>query len=303
MALSKDSPEALLAPRSDKPAQLRALLNGPQLVRAPGAFNAISAKIIEDVGFPALYISGAGLANGVFGYPDVGMLSATEMAQLAGAIAQAVNIPAIADADTGYGEALNVFRTVQLYERAGLSGLHLEDQVSPKRCGHLSGKQVIAVDAMVEKIQAACAARQNPDFLLIARVDSRAVNGLEDALMRTQRYIEAGADMIFPEALENAEEFQLFADTFSKQTNLMANMTEFGKSPLLSTETLQAMGFKLVIYPLTAFRVMMKAVEGAMRSLLASHSQEALLANMTNRQALYQLIHYQDYDTLPTVTK
>ena len=288
--------EALLASQPNKPTRLRELLRQQKTVAMPGAFNAISAKIIEQVGFPALYVSGAGLSNGVGGYPDIGFMTASEMSMQAGYIARAVNIPAIADADNGYGEAINVFRTVQEYERQGLSGLHLEDQVIPKRCGHLDGKHVISIDNMREKIAAAVSARINPDFLLIARVDSKAVNGFDDAVKRANAYMDAGADMIFPEALTTREEFA----EFSRQVKapLLANMTEFGKTPYLSLPEFEALGYQIVIFPMTAFRIMMKAVEDAMRCLKEQGTQASLLERMTTREELYRLIHYQDYERL-----
>lgn len=287
--------EALLNPQPNKPARLRELLK-QGTVSMPGAFNAISAKIIEEVGFSALYISGAGISNGVGGYPDIGFMTASEMAMMAGYIARSVNIPAIADADNGYGEAINVFRTVQEYERQGLSGLHLEDQVIPKRCGHLDGKQVISVENMREKVAAAISARQNPDFLVIARVDSKAVNGFDDAVKRANAYLDAGADMIFPEALTTKEEFAEFARQV--KAPLLANMTEFGKTPYLSVSEFESLGYAIVIFPMTGFRIMMKAVEDAMRCLKEEGTQASLLERMTTREKLYQLIHYQDYERL-----
>jgi methylisocitrate lyase len=287
--------EALLKPESNKPNRLRALLK-QGTVAIPGAFNAISAKIVENAGFEALYVSGAGVSNGVGGYPDIGFMTSTEMATQAGYIARSVNIPTIADADNGYGEAINVFRTVQEYERQGVSGLHLEDQVIPKRCGHLDGKQVISVDNMREKIAAAVQARVNPDFLIIARVDSKAVNGMDDAVKRANAYMDAGADMIFPEALTTREEFAEFARQV--KAPLLANMTEFGKTPYLSVSEFSALGYNIVIFPMSAFRIMMKAVEDGMRILRAEGTQVSLLDRMATREALYQLIHYQDYEQL-----
>lgn len=287
--------EALLNPQPNKPARLRELMK-QGIVAMPGAFNAISAKIIEDVGFSALYVSGAGISNGVGGYPDIGFMTATEMATQAGYIARSVNIPAIADADNGYGEAVNVFRTVQEYERLGLSGLHIEDQVIPKRCGHLDGKQVVSVENMREKIAAAREARVNPDFLIIGRVDSKAVNGFDDAVKRANAYMDAGADMIFPEALNTREEFAEFARQV--KAPLLANMTEFGKTPYLSLSEFETLGYTIVIFPMTAFRIMMKAVEDGMRLLKEEGTQTGLLERMTPRQELYRLIHYQDYERL-----
>ena len=288
-------PEALLQPEPNKPSQLRALL-AQGTVMMPGAFNAISAKIVEEVGFSALYVSGAGISNGVGGYPDIGFMTATEMATQAGYIARSVNIPAIADGDNGYGEAVNVFRTVQEYERQGLSGLHLEDQVIPKRCGHLDGKQVISVEHMREKIAAAVQARLNPDFLIIARVDSKAVYGFDEAVSRAQAYLDAGADMIFPEALNTRDEFEEFARQI--KAPLLANMTEFGKTPYLTVKEFERFGYNIVIFPMTAFRIMMKAVEDSLRVLKAEGTQASLLERMTSREDLYRLIHYQAYETL-----
>jgi len=288
-------PEALLKPESNKPSRLRALLEQGTVVM-PGAFNAITAKIVQDVGFSAMYISGAGISNGVAGYPDIGFMSATEMATQAGYIARSVHIPAIADADNGYGEAVNVFRTVQEYERQGLSGLHLEDQVIPKRCGHLDGKQVISVEHMREKVAAAVQARVNPDFLIIARVDAKAVYGFDDAVKRAHAYLDAGADMIFPEALTTPEEFEEFAKQV--KAPLLANMTEFGKTPYLTVQEFERFGYNMVIFPMTAFRIMMKAVEDSLRVLKQEGTQVSLLERMTSRADLYRLIHYQDYEQL-----
>jgi methylisocitrate lyase len=287
---------SFLQPPTNRPASLRALLKEGKTIAMPGAFNAVCARIIEEAGFEALYVSGAGVSNGVGGYPDIGLMTATEMAEQAGYIARAVSIPAIADADNGYGEAASVFRTVREYERQGLSGLHIEDQVMPKRCGHLDGKQIVAPENMCEKIAAAVAARINPDFLIIARVDSRAVHGLDDAVRRANRYMEAGADMIFPEALGSREEFAEFARQVPAP--LLANMTEFGKTPYLSVSEFADMGYAIVLFPMTAFRIMMKAVEDGMRLLREQGTQTGLLERMTSREALYRLIRYQDYERL-----
>lgn len=290
--------EALLKPASNKPARLRELIASGRAVPAPGAFNAICAKIVEDLDFPMMYVSGAGISNGVGGYPDIGFMTATEMAANAGYAARAVNVPAIADADNGYGEAVNVFRTVQMYEREGLSGIHIEDQVMPKRCGHLSGKQVISEEAMAEKVAAACEARQNADFTVIARVDSRAVHGFDDAVRRANRYVAAGADMIFPEALRTREEFAEFARQV--EAPLLANMTEFGKTDYISLQEFEGLGYNIVIFPMTAFRVMMKAVRDTLEILKEEGTQQGFLDRMATREELYRLIHYQDYEQLDT---
>jgi methylisocitrate lyase len=253
--------------------------------------------MIEHAGFEGLYISGASIANGVAGYPDIGLMTQTEMATQAGYIARTVNIPAIADADDGYGEPLHVFRTVQAYERAGISGLHLEDQQMPKRCGHLDGKRLISSEHMIEKIQAACAARQNQDLLIIARTDAFALEGLSGMLNRAQAYYEAGADMIFVEALPDEATFQRTAQLLSG-IPLLANMTEFGKSPLLSHQQLADFGYKAVIYPMTMFRVMMNAVNAALSQLKQQGTQADLLPAMMTRQQLYDLLHYDAYQDL-----
>jgi len=286
----------MLQAPENKPKKLAALINSGKTFALPGAFNAVSARIIEREGFPAVYVSGAGVSNGVAGYPDIGLMTATEMAEQAGYIARSVSIPAIADADNGYGEAINVYRTVQDYERQGLSGLHLEDQSIPKRCGHLDGKKLIDPNHMVEKIAAALAARQNPDFLIIARVDSRAVLGFDDAVARANRYLDAGAQMIFPEALTTPEEFSEFAKQVPGK--LIANMTEFGKTPYLSVSEFESLRYAIVLFPLTAFRIMMKSVTDSMRVLKAAGSQVNLLNQMTPRTELYDLLCYQDYEQL-----
>lgn len=283
-------------PKTDMADTLRARLNQPGILMMPGAFNAATAKLIEAVGFEGVYVTGAGLINGVTGYPDIGLLSMSEVVQFAGYIAEAVDIPVICDADTGYGEALQVMRTVQQFEKAGVAGIHLEDQVSPKRCGHLEGKQLISIDDMEAKLAAALSARQNPNFMIIARVDARGVTGLEDAITRAKAYAAAGADMIFAEAMQSEEEFAQFAKAVD--IPLLANMTEFGKSPYLSAQDFEALGYKIVIYPMTAFRVMMKAAQGVYEEIKRTGTQKAYLQQMQTRQELYQLIDYSEYDTL-----
>jgi methylisocitrate lyase len=273
-------------------AELRQRLKEGMLVM-PGVFNAITAQAAAATGFQALYLSGAGVTNALTGFPDVALLTLTEMAQQARYVARAVSVPVIADADTGYGEVLNVARAVEELEHAGLAGIHLEDQVAPKRCGHLAGKQVIAPEEMAAKIRAAARARSDADFFLIARTDARGVNGLEDAIARALRYLEAGADAIFPEALQSREEFEQFAARV--RAPLLANMTEFGQSPLLSVEELSQLGYAMVIFPMTAFRVMLRAAEQTYATLHQTGSQQSLLPAMQTRQELYELIGYADY--------
>jgi len=256
----------------------------------PGAFNAVTARLVERAGFPAVYISGAGLANATAGVPDIGLLTLTEVAQLAGYITNAVRIPALVDADTGFGGPQNIGRTVQEFECAGLAGMHLEDQMFPKRCGHLAGKTLVSVEEMTEKLRAAVRARQDKDFLIVARTDARAVEGFDAALRRAESYLRAGADAIFPEALESAKEFREFARRV--RAPLLANMTEFGRSPLLSARQLAAMGYRMVIFPMTAFRVSMKSAEGFLHDLKRRGTQQGWLERMQTRQELYDLLNY-----------
>lgn len=269
-------------------------LMGEGIVVLPGAFNAISAKLIEKTGFKALYISGAGLANGVAAMPDVGLLTMTEVQIQAGYIINAVNIPCIVDGDTGFGEAVNVMRMIKGLESIGTAGVHIEDQELPKKCGHLSGKRLVSAQAMAEKIASAVEARKDPDFLIIARTDAREVEGLKEAIKRANIYIEAGADVIFPEALESKEEFL----TFKKGVNvpLFANMTEFGKTPYITVKEFEDMGYSMVIFPLTAFRVMLKAVQDALEKLKTEGTQKELIEKMLTRKELYELIGYKYYE-------
>jgi len=231
--------------------RLRRLLAGPDLLVAPGAYDALSARLIAGAGFPAVYMTGFGTAASVLGQPDVGLLTMSEMVARATALASVVgDLPLIADADTGYGNPINVRRTIHEYERAGVAGLHIEDQVWPKKCGHMEGKQVIPLEEMVQKVRAAVDARRDPDLVIIARTDANAVNGLADALQRGRAYREAGADVIFIEAPRSTEELQVIAQAFT-DTPLLFNWAESGKTPLLSLPEIQTLGFKLVIFPVS----------------------------------------------------
>jgi len=259
-------------------------------VAMPGVFNAAMGRLVEQSGFDALYISGAGLCNATAGVPDIGLLTLTEVAQLAGYIARAVKIPAIVDADTGFGGAENAARTIEEFERAGLAGCQIEDQEFPKRCGHLSGKSLVSVEDMNSKIAAAAAAKRDKDFLLIARTDARAVESFAKAVERAQSYLAAGADAIFPEALQSEEEFRDFAKEV--KAPLLANMTEFGKSPLLSLRQLAGLGYRMVIYPQTAFRVSMFAAGQMLRDLKKSGTQADWIDRMQTRKELYDLLGY-----------
>jgi len=259
-------------------------------VAMPGVPNAAMARQVERAGFDAVYISGAGLANATAGVPDIGLLTLTEVAQLAGYIVNAVNIPAIVDADTGFGGPENVARTIRELERAGLAGCHLEDQEFPKRCGHLAGKTLVPAEEMMEKIEAAVAARRDPDFLIIARTDARGVEDFASAVERAQKYTEAGADAIFPEALQNADEFRDFPKEV--EIPLLANMTEFGKSPLLSFSELAEFGYRMVIFPMSALRVALKASEEFLCALKKSGTQADWIEEMQTREELYELLDY-----------
>jgi methylisocitrate lyase len=263
-------------------------------VAIPGVFNALSARLAQRAGFQALYQSGAALSAGLAAVPDVGLLTQTEFAEQARYLAQAVTVPVISDADTGFGEPLAVERTVQLFEQAGLAGLHLEDQELPKRCGHLSGKTLVSREAIAAKIKAAVAARRDPGFVIIARTDARGVVGIDDALDRARACLDAGADMIFPEALESPAEFERFAREI--RVPLIANMTEFGKSPLLSVQQLGAMGYRGVLFPVTLFRTAMKAVETSLARLAAEGTQAGFLDALQTRAELYDLLGYSDFD-------
>ncbi len=272
-----------------KAARLRELI-AKGAITMPGVPNAAMARQVEQVGFDAVYVSGAGMANATAGMPDIGLLTLTEVAQLAGYIAKAVKIPAIVDADTGFGGSENVARTIHELERAGLAGCHIEDQEFPKRCGHLAGKSIIDLEEMVERIKAAVAARHDPDFMIVARTDARAVEDFDRTVDRAQNYLAAGADAIFPEALQSAAEFRDFANEIDLP--LLANMTEFGKSPLLSFEELSDFGYRMVIFPMSAFRVAMKASEEFLRALKKSGAQSDWLEKMQTREELYELLDY-----------
>ena len=275
--------------RSSKTQKLRNLIK-EGVVAMPGVPNASMARQVERAGFEAVYISGAGLANCTAGLPDVGLLTLNEVATLAGFIAHAVKIPAIVDADTGFGGVENVGRTIHELERAGLAGCHLEDQEFPKRCGHLAGKRLVETEEMAAKIRAAVAAKRDQDFLLVARTDSRAIENFEGAVKRALAYVAAGADAIFPEALQTKEEFRDFAREV--QVPLLANMTEFGRSPLLNVKELGDLGYRMVIFPQSAFRVSMKTTGEFFRALQKAGTAEGWLDRMQPRQELYETLDY-----------
>lgn len=265
------------------------------MVVIPGVVDALGALLARRAGFEAIYLTGAGLSVSLLGQPDIGLLTLDDVVETARRIARAADLPLLVDADTGFGGELNVQRAVRSLEAAGAAGLQIEDQGFPKRCGHLAGKSVVPAEVMVAKVRAARAARRDPNFLIVARTDARAVNGLADALKRAEAYRKAGADVIFPEALRSAEEFRVFGRKKALGV-LLANMTEFGLSPALSAAELSRLGFRAALFPMTAFRVAAHAMESAFSALRHEGRTVSLLGRMQTRKELYDLIGYRDYD-------
>jgi len=278
---------------ADRRATLRAELASGRLLRMPGAFNPLSARLIEAKGFDGVYVSGAVLSADL-GLPDIGLTTATEVTQRAGQIARMTNLPAIVDADTGFGEPMNVARTVQGLEDAGLAGCHIEDQVNPKRCGHLDGKSVVDEETALQRIRAAVDGRRDPNFLVMARTDIRAVDGLTAAVDRAKALVDAGADAIFPEAMTGPSEFE--AVRKAVDVPLLANMTEFGKGELLTAQQLADIGMNVVIYPVTLLRLAMGAAMSGLDTILAEGTQAGLLDRMQTRAELYDLLDYSAYN-------
>ncbi|MER5967022.1 methylisocitrate lyase [Streptomyces sp. NPDC002057] len=271
----------------------REQLASGRLLKIPGAINPYSARLIQEAGFDAAYLSGAVLAADL-GLPDIGLTTSTEIAARAQQVTRATDLPVLIDADTGFGEPMNAARTLQLMEDAGLTGLHLEDQVNPKRCGHLEGKTVVPREEMVRRLRSVVDARRDPDFLVMARTDARSVEGLDAAIDRAKAYVDAGAEAIFPEALADEAEFAAFRDAVD--VPLLANMTEFGKSRLLDAATLENLGYNIALYPVTLFRLAMGAIEDGLRTLAADGTQESLLPRMQTRSRLYEVLGYEDYN-------
>jgi len=273
--------------------QLRAGLAGGSLLRFPGAFNPLSAKLIQAKGFEGVYISGAVLAADL-GLPDIGLTTLTEVAGRSQQISRMTDLPTLVDADTGFGEPMNVARTVQTLEDAGVAGLHIEDQVNPKRCGHLDGKQVVDTDTALKRIRAAVDARRDPNLLVMARTDIRAVDGLAAAIDRAKALVDAGADAIFPEAMGTLAEFE--AIRAAVDVPILANMTEFGKSELFRVDQLESVGINLVIFPVSLLRLAMGAAEAGLDTILAEGSLTSRLPAMQTRAELYQLLDYEAYN-------
>ena len=269
-------------------AQLRKLIERPEILVAPGAYDPFVARIVQATGFEAVYMTGAGVSHVRLGQPDLGLLSFSEMVDQAGRIADAVDLPLIADADTGYGNALNVMRTVRAYERAGVAGMHIEDQDMPKRCGHFDAKQVIDTGEMVGKLKAALDARVDPDFIIIARTDARTVLGLEEAMARAHAFAEAGADVIFVESPLSEEELARIGSSIS--TPLLANMVETGKTPILPAQRLQELGFSLVIHPGAVGRFVSQQLKGFLARLKAEGSTLSQLEQMADFKTQNEIV-------------
>ena len=282
---------------ADKRAAFRARLATGELIRMPGAFNPLSAKLIQDKGFEGVYISGAVLSADL-GLPDIGLTTLTEVASRGQQISRMTDLPTLIDADTGFGEPMNVARTVQTLEDAGVSGLHIEDQVNPKRCGHLDGKAVVDEDTALKRIRAAADARRDPNLLIMARTDIRAVEGLEAAIDRAKALVDAGADAVFPEAMADLSEFE--AVRKAVDVPILANMTEFGKSELFTTTQLANIGINIVIYPVSLLRLAMGAAEGGLDALAAEGSLNSSVQHMQTRARLYELLDYEAYNAFDT---
>ena len=271
-----------------KTTALRNLLSSNKIVVAPGAHDALTAKIIEKTGFPAVYMTGYGQAASHLGTPDVGLLTMSEMVARAACMVEAVNIPVIADGDTGFGNAINVMRTVREYEKAGVAAIQLEDQVAPKKCGHMIGRQVVSKEEMVGKIKAAVAARRDPDLVIIARTDARTVHGIDEAISRMKAYEAAGADLLFVESPESLDEMKLITSSF--QAPVLANMVEGGRTPLLTDKELEKIGYQLVIFPTASTYTVTRAVTRLMENLKVTGTTTGMLPEMVDFTEFNELI-------------
>ena len=276
----------------DRRRQLRDALASERLLQFPGAFSPLVARMVGDYAFDGVYVSGAALAADL-ALPDIGLTTLSEVVTRSQQIARATPLPVLVDADTGFGEPANVARTIDLLEATEVAGCHLEDQVNPKRCGHLDSKTVVEPHVMVRRVRAAVLARRDPNFIVCARTDARAIEGIDSAIDRAKAYVDAGADMIFPEALADESEFAKFRSAID--VPLIANMTEFGKSPLLDATTLHDLGFNVVIWPVTSLRVAMGAVEELLAELERTGTQSSFVPRMQTRARLYELIDYEGY--------
>ncbi len=278
---------------TEKRAEFRKTLASGKLMQFPGAHAPLVALLIQEKSFDGVYISGAALSADL-GLPDIGLTTLSEVVNRGRQIARVTDLPSMIDIDTGFGEVMNAARTIQEIEEAGIAGCHIEDQLNPKRCGHLDNKIIVSRDEMVQKIRAAADAKRDPNFLLMARTDAKASEGMEAAIDRAKAYVDAGADAIFPEAMNSGADFERFRKEFD--VPLLANLTEFGKTPLLTTTQLEDLGYNMVIYPVTTMRLAMAAVEEGLDTLKQAGTQANSVGKMMTRQRLYDVIQYEDYN-------
>ncbi|HEY1683723.1 MAG TPA: methylisocitrate lyase [Tepidisphaeraceae bacterium] len=274
--------------------QFRAAVTAENPLQIPGVINAYAALLAQRAGFKALYLSGAGVANASFGLPDLGITTSNDVAEDIRRITLAVDLPLLVDADTGFGSAFNITRTVREFTSAGAAAMHLEDQVQAKRCGHRPGKALVSSEEMRDRIKTAVDARTDDQFVIMARTDAHAVEGLQSAIDRANAYVKAGADMIFAEALATLDEFRQF--TAAIRVPVLANITEFGKTPMFTIEELRSAGVGIALYPLSAFRAMSFAAEQTYKTLRAAGTQKSLIDKMQTRQELYEVLHYHAYE-------
>jgi len=276
---------------SEKRIELKNKLKKQKILKFPGAYNPLIAKLITEIGFEGVYISGAVMANDL-GFPDIGITTLKEVSYRANQISRVSDLPSIVDADTGFGDCK---KTIETFEQLGLSGCHIEDQIDEKRCGHLDNKEIIPLEKMVNKIKTAVNSKKDNNFLIIARTDANSVEGLKKTIDRVKAYEDAGADIIFPEAMKDEKEFELIRKNL--KVNLLANMTEFGKSKLLSANELENLGYNIVIYPVTTQRLAMKNVEDGLLTIMNDGHQNNIIDKMQTRKRLYELVEYEKYNT------
>ena len=276
---------------SEKRVELRNKLKKQKILRFPGAYNPLSAKLIAEIGFDGIYISGGVMSNDL-GLPDIGLTTLKEVSYRANQISRVSDLPAIVDADTGFGDCK---KTIETFEKLGLTGCHIEDQIEQKRCGHLDNKEIIPVGDMIKKIKSAVNAKKDKNFLIIARTDSNTVEGIKKTIDRIKAYEDAGADVLFPEAMKDEKEFEQIRK--NSKVNLLANMTEFGKSKILSAKNLENLGYNIVIYPVTTQRLAMKSVEDGLRVIMNDGHQNNIIDKMQTRKRLYELVEYEKYNT------
>jgi len=276
---------------SDKRIELKNKLKQQKILKFPGAYNPLTAKLIAEIGFDGIYISGAAIANDL-GIPDIGLTTLKEVSYRANQISRVSDLPSIVDADTGFGDCK---KTIETFENLGLSGCHIEDQIDEKRCGHLDNKEIIPLATMANKIKTAVKAKKDKNFLIIARTDANSAEGIKKTIDRVKAYEDAGADIIFPEAMKDEKEFEQIRK--NSKVNLLANMTEFGKSKLLSANELENLGYNIVIYPVTTQRLAMKSVEDGLRAIMNDGHQNNIIDKMQTRKRLYELVEYEKYNT------